>query len=61
MMEEVKKKKINCDNSPSEQDIDKMYKCASGSVLSASINTRVETFSWRTHYKNVVLKKKKKI
>ena len=38
---------------PSTEDVDEMYKLGSGPVLALSKSNRSESFSWRTHYKNV--------
>ena len=60
MVNELKKKNKFYDN-PTKEQLDMMYKVASGTVLDLSKNKRSESFSWRTHYKNIeVITRKKK-
>ena len=60
MMNELKKKNKFYDK-PTNEQLDMMYKVASGTVLAISTNKRSESFSWRTHYKNIeIITRKKK-
>ena len=52
MADELKKKKKYY-NKPTPDELNIMYQFASGTVLGLSKNNRSESFSWRTHYKNV--------
>lgn len=52
IINELKNKNKFYDN-PTDQQLDTMYKVGSGCILSFSKNNRAESFSWRTHYKNL--------
>ena len=46
-------------DNPTNEQLDMMYKFASDAVLALSKNKRSESFSWKTHYKNIEVIKKK--
>ena len=47
-------KKNNCYyDTPTEEQVDTMYRKCSGDVLKLSNNKRAELFSWHTHVRNV--------
>ena len=52
MIDELKKKN-KFHNDPTEEQVDTMYRECSGYVFSITSSHRAESFSWRTHYKNL--------
>ena len=60
MIDELKKKNKYYDK-PTNDEVNTMYQFAIGTILALSKNNRSESFSWRTHYKNVEVVTRKKI
>ena len=58
MILEAKKKQVYFDK-PTEEQLDTMFKVASGKLFSLTENTRAETLSWHTYIRYLNKSKKK--
>ena len=58
LIDECKKKGVYADK-PSPEDINKMYRAVSGSLISLNENPRAENLSWHTYIRYLSLSKKK--